>query len=88
MTGFTAAQQHREWRTCGILRAASARSKILTLPLWALLTPSPHDLRAAGLGGHAVRYAAYQLEKRGQTGLMHMQLLLTQHLFAVAAMVV
>tara|TARA_B110000503_G_scaffold7708_1_gene10488 strand:- start:69 stop:203 length:135 start_codon:yes stop_codon:yes gene_type:complete len=35
MTDITAVQQHREWRTRSIFRAAHGRSKILSLPVLA-----------------------------------------------------
>lgn len=51
----------------------------------ALPAPSPRDQRTTALRNDAVRCAAHELVRCGQTGLVHTRLLLTQHLFAVAA---
>ncbi|AFO91643.1 hypothetical protein PGA1_c19530 [Phaeobacter inhibens DSM 17395] len=45
--GSDAELQHHIHRQCSTIRAASARSKSLTLPLWALSLNLPKTLRAS-----------------------------------------
>lgn len=66
-------------QTTGHSCAAQHRSS------WAPLALSPHDPRTTGLGYCAFRCTTHELAQRGQSGLVHPQLLLTQHLLARAA---
>ena len=85
MTALFAARLHRNLGLFSNFRAASARSTILTLPLWALLTPSPRRPRRAGSGNSAVCCGSSQLEGCGTKPTLDFSVLLTQQKFSVAA---